>query len=289
MSLELIARKPPGLDLAIALVCGLAPLGALAQHAHLNAGAASATTGSPLLFANGATFHSASGYALFLEPVSSATYGPIFRGGADLTFTALPATLDNGGPSAAAALPGTRIRVVVESLEGPPGGTLSFWDSFDGFFEATEITFTVPVGTTQGTETFYLSENDGSPGADPYGHIHGRRWSASLPGLYTAGLRLLDVTQNGLNGGPIHAPSDLFRLQFQAGLGFSRVRREEGRLVLDFATQAGRNYTIEASDQCGPDARWTALQGPFPGTGRILSADPIEPAAARRFFRLRRD
>jgi hypothetical protein len=82
-------------------------------------------------------------------------------------------------------------------------------------FDATEITFTVPVGTTAGTNRFALSENDGTAGADPYGHIHGRMFSATVPGWYVAGFRLVDTGRNGPGGGPRHAPSDLAYFNFR--------------------------------------------------------------------------
>lgn len=66
-------------------------------------------------------------------------------------------------------------------------------------------------------QLFPLSESDGSPESDPYGHIHGRRFTATKPGVYTAWFRAFDTSVNGANGGPIHAPSEALPIRFLAG------------------------------------------------------------------------
>jgi hypothetical protein len=222
--------------------------GAFAQHSHINAGARAATEGSQLFFANGSRFEVDSGYLVHLEPTNSATYGSIYFGGSGVTFTGLPSTLDNGGPAAFAALPGSHLVMVFETVDGPPGGAFSVWDSVDGFFDATEITFTLASWTRGGTNQMALSENDGSAGVDPYGHIHGRKFSVSKPGLYTVGVRLVDTATNGTNGSPLHAPSDLAYFQFQAGHTIAGVTPSEEGVRVRFGTQTGRNYFIEASE-----------------------------------------
>ncbi len=262
---------------------------ALAQHSHINAGAKSSTAGSPLFFANGRAFEAASGYLIHLIPTQSTNYGALHFGGTDVTFTSLAAFPDNGGPNTFAALPGTHVEMILETLRGPTGGALSIWDSVDGFFDATEITFTVPVGTVAGTERMALSENDGSAGADPYGHIHGRRFSANLPGLYVAGFRLVDTSKNGPRAGPIHAPSDLAYFNFQAGVSIADVSLAADHMRVRFGTDVGRSYSVEVSDSVGPTAVWRMVSVPSPGTGRLESADiPLAPPiAAQVFFRLK--
>jgi len=53
----------------------------------------------------------------------------------------------------------------------------------------------------------YVSESDGSPGSDPYGHIHGRVYSFSKPGYYRATWQFVDTSTNGPDGGPVDLPS----------------------------------------------------------------------------------
>lgn len=262
-----------------------------AQHRHLNAGARSGTAGSELGFINGATFNSASGFLVRLNATNHPVYGPIFFGGGDLTLTSLPATIDFGGPAAGAASLGTSIAAQVVSVEGPDGGEFAFWDSFDGFFDATEITFRTSSGTTNGTKFFKLSENNGEPEADPYGHIHGRKFSVNKPGLYTVGLKLIDLAGNGIGmgsgAGPRHSASEPFLLNFQAGTTIYRLNRVEGGISVTYGTESGKSYTLESSPKLGEETSWQKVSGPHPGTGRLETIAGIPAAEASRFFRLR--
>jgi len=275
--------------LAVLLLVALHPSPALGQHFHVNAGAAAPEVGAPLTFANRPSFAEESRFVIHLRPVDSPLYGPIFYGGADLTFTALPATLDYGGPSAKAALPGTRIAAVVESVGGPPGGSFSFWDSFDGFFDATEITFTMPTGTTGGTNRFLLSENDGSPGSDPYGHIHGRKFSATVPGIYRVGLRLVDESSNGPGSGPLQAPSETTVFLFQAGLTLTVVSIQDHSATVQFGTESNRTYRIESTSTLGSAAAWKPVGDPVVGTGRLETVAGLPATERETYFRVRVD
>lgn len=259
----------------------------LAQHRHINAGAASPSPGSPLQFANGALFNADSGFLIHLNPLNHLVYGSIFFGGSDVTFTSLPATLNNGGPDPSAALPGTHVEMIFESVQGPAGGAFSCWDSFDGFFDATEITFSVPSGSTGGTNRFILSENDGSPGVDPYGHIHGRKFSVNRPGIYTVGVRLVDTGNNGPGGTPLHAASDLIFFNFVAGIVLADVRLNADNTVVRFGTDTGVNYWVESSSELGVNAAWKSVAGPISGTGRLESVTLPGAPAVRAFYRLR--
>jgi hypothetical protein len=221
--------------------------------------------------------------------VEDPVYGPIFYGGGDITFAALPATLDNGGPSLKAALPGTRIAAIVETVSGPPGGTFSFWDSFDGFFDATEITFTVRTGTTGGTNRFLLSENDGSPGSDPYGHIHGRKFSATLPGIYRVGLRLVDESSNGPGSGPLQAPSETTVFLFQAGLTLTVMSIQDNTATVQFGTESNRTYRVESTSTLGSAAAWKPVGDPVVGTGRLETVAGLPATERETYFRVRVD
>jgi hypothetical protein len=199
--------------LAVVVIVGSAST-AFAQHSHLNAGAFNAdpfgaTQADQLFFANGDDFSSESGFKLSLTLATSGTYSGFHQG--NLTFTALASTTANGGPSAYHAAPGSFIEVQLFSVAGPSGGTFGFWEA-----GAVAPTFTLESGGIGGTGMWNLSEGDGSAGSDPFGHVHGRRFTVDTPGLYTVGFRLLDTSTNGTGGGPIHTPSDLFYMNFEA-------------------------------------------------------------------------
>ncbi len=260
---------------------------AQARHVHVTAGATAPSVGSKLFFVNGGSFNAESGYLTHLQPVHSALYGDIYYGGADITFASAALTLDNGGPEPFAALPGAHLVMVFDSVVGPNGGEIAFWDSFDGFFDATEITFTVPVDSREGTNQFSLSQNDGSEGSDPYGHIHGRKFSVNLPGLYTVGFRLIDSSHNGPGGGALHSRSDLAWFNFQAGTTIAQITRLEEKVVLTFGTEAGKSYYIETSETAGIHGSWLSIDGPIEGNDRLQSIELPLPGNPATFFRLR--
>ncbi|MBL9139855.1 MAG: hypothetical protein JNK85_28550 [Verrucomicrobiales bacterium] len=200
---------------AIAILSSVTLLpSAQAQHGHLNAGALGQNQGDRLNFANGDLFAASSGYVKELPLAASGTYAGYYEGG--ITLTALPTTVANGGPTAGASAPGSFIMVGVESVNGPSGGAFGIWEE-----GATSPTFEYGVGYDVTVPSSLMSLSDaslgaGSPGADPYGHLHGRRFTATEPGDYTVGFKLFDVSANGLNGGPIHTPSETLLVTFRA-------------------------------------------------------------------------
>lgn len=206
-----------------------------AQHSHLNAGASSHDQDAPLIFVNGAELSAESGFQIALQMATEGIYTGYFQGG--LTFTSLPGTLETGGPDPDATAPGAVVAVEMLRVAGPDGGVFAFWEA-----GATEPSHELPVGAP-GVHQWLLSESDGSPGADPFGHIHGRRWTATRPGIYDVVFRLVDVSANGVGGGPLHSPSETLTLRFVAGDGEELVVLEDGNFVISAALQGGSLVT----------------------------------------------
>lgn len=263
---------------------GFAFLGAFVatgQHAHINAGVNAA---SALTFMNADRFAAESGFVVRLPAVTNG-----IRGGYHIanspTFTALPATALNGGPATGHALPGTRVVARIVEVDGPLGGEFGFWESPGDEEDAEALTFSVPVGERAGTREFPLSENSGQPGADPYGHLHGRYFSATLPGLYTVGLRLRDAAANGPGGGPLHPESAVTRFLFQAGDTISKAVQGPEGLDLIFAAASGRTYQAEYTASLESPS-WTAIGTPVTGQNRMATVTVPTPTV-RAFFRLR--
>ncbi len=196
------------------LALGLAVSGAQAQH--INAGALGTTQGSQLYFGNGASYVNTSGYTRSLNYSNSGTFAGWFNNSSP-TFTALAQTTNNGAtPSPFAAAYGSFLQLRLESVvSGPVGGTFSFFDH-----GATTPTLNLGVGSSVGSGNLFdlsdASHGAGTVGADPYGHLHGRRYAVSLPGDYLVGFRIIDSSVNGTGGGPIHTDSDLFLMTFRA-------------------------------------------------------------------------
>lgn len=185
------------------------PFASHAQHGHLNAGAIGQNQGDPLLWANGDAFIASSGYVKTLTFTNDGRFANYYEGG--ITPTALPTTSDNGGPDAQASAPGSFLQLGIVKATGPIGGSFGFWE-----VGSTTPTLSLLSGDTS-EQLFPLSEGDGSAGSDPFGHIHGRRFTTTKPGVYTAWFRAFDTSSNGTGGGPVHAPSEALPVRFLAG------------------------------------------------------------------------
>ncbi len=196
--------------LALLLLAGRT---AWAQHGHLNAGALGTQQGDALYFANGDLFAASSGYVKALPATATGNRAGYYSG--SITLTALPATVANGGPASGASALGSFIRYGIVSVAGPEGGEFGVWMS-----GATSPTFSYASGHVTGSPTLIpLSDalsGAGTPGGDPYGHLHGRNFSATAPGVYTVGFQVFDTSVNGAGGGPIHTPSEVLLVRFEA-------------------------------------------------------------------------
>lgn len=204
-------KRPSVLLLAVAgALAGPAAL----QAQHINAGALGTDQGDQLYFENGASFVNTSGYTKSLTYATSGTYVGYIQG--SITFTALARTAESGEtPSVNAAALGSFVEMGIVSVTGPVGGQFAFWDT-----GATTPTFSYASGFTVGSpaSTWDLSDpaTAGDAGEDPFGHLHGRRLTATVPGSYTVGFQLVDTSVNGTGGGPIHSASDVFYVNFTA-------------------------------------------------------------------------
>ena len=255
-----------------------------AQHIHLNAGATNTTQDAQLYFSNGNVYDTNAGYDVYLAFTNSGSFSNLYQG-AGVTFAALASTLDNGGPAFGHAADGAFLELQFVSMSGPAGGVLGVWMQDVGNPGSSYLLFTLPVGIGNGTNRIALSESDGSPGSDPYGHIHGRTFTATQPGLYTLGCRILDTSTNGTGGGPIHTPSGLYYLYFQAGPTISSWTMSSNSFGITFGTTAGKTYYVEStSNLLAPN--WMTFAGPFPGNNYLQNV-ATNSGARQLFFRLR--
>jgi uncharacterized protein (TIGR03382 family) len=122
------------------------------------------------------------------------------------TFTSL--SLDDSYPTPAPI--GAQVWMKMTILSAPTGAEFSFWES-----GAVSATSTLSEG---GGFSFTLSEpaTFGIPPEeqDPYGHIHGRAFTATTPGDYLIGFQLFDASQLGVDGGPLIESSPVYTFQF---------------------------------------------------------------------------
>jgi hypothetical protein len=255
-----------GIGLGVLLSWLLAGFQAEAQHAHINAGAYDHYAGAPLVFPNGYLWdtNSYSGvYPACIYMVKDDPNVPLYPGlyQSDVSFTSLPATIFTGGPSIYAAEFGSYVELIVRTVQGPPGGVIGFWQENDEFEATSTINrFSIPVGTLNSTNRFNLTQSpeEGGWENDPYGHVHGRRFTASKPGLYVVGVQLIDTSHAGPGGAPNHSPSETNYFYFQAGLVVRLLKKTNNTAVLRFGLQGFKDYYLETSTNLS-GTNWTTV------------------------------
>jgi hypothetical protein len=177
---------------------------------HFNAGATGTTSSDLLIWGNASVFAADSGY-FKLSLSTSGTYAGYYNAG--FTMTVLPATADNLGPVPLAPALGSFLQAKMTLVSAPVGGNFDYW-----LTGATTPSYSLGVGDS--TALIPLSDitlGAGSAGADPYGHIHGRRASATEVGDYIVSFQLFDTSVNGPDGSPIYSsPSTPFNVDFRA-------------------------------------------------------------------------
>ena len=244
------------------------------QHGHLNAGAAGTNQNERVIWANGADFIASSGYVKTLNYTNGGRFAGYYEGG--ITPTALPATLEHGGPDADASAFGSYLQFRMSCLEGPIGGAFDFWE-----MGTTSPSISLVPGQTS-TNLWRLSENDGSAGADPFGHVHGRRFTATKAGIYKVGFTAVDTSTNGAGGGVIHTPSEELPIWFQAGVSIQSVQPETSQVRVRFGAAAGFNWSVQYTSDLTNTWQSTA-----PVTGDDTFVDSIiAPLDQRGFYRL---
>lgn len=257
---------------SIGLSCSL-----YAQHAHLNVGAVGQNPGDQLFFANGAEYADSSGYVKTLLITATPRYAGYFEG--NITLTALSSTLH-----LQAAAPGSYIQFGLSNVSGPPGGAFNFWESTG---DVPAITLAPGEGSAS---LFGLSESDGSPGSDPHGHIHNRRFTATKAGIYKIGFQAFDTSANGANGGPIHPPSDWIYIYFQAGANIQSMTLTGQVSTVRYGARAGTAATLEYSTNLAQPNDWFPAAPPQGAEGdRFQTIDDPEAVTPARFYRLRID
>lgn len=252
---------------------------------HIFGGAVGTNQNAKLSFSNGQAFDATLGPFSFPQILRTNGLNTGYYRGDVLTFSALAATIPNGGPIPGHAAFGAQLAVQVVSVAGPPGGSFAFWEG-DGESDLGSITFSVPVGTTNGTESLLISQNDGEPGTDPYGHIHGRQFTTSLPGTYNIGFRVIDLSTNGAGGGPVHTPSDVLPVRFQAGLRIEAMQLFTNRVTVSFRSPPGISNRLEATTSLDA-TNWSVAAAPLRGNNALQTTTDTNAPAGNRLYRLR--
>ena len=270
----------------------------LQAHDHMPAAATSSSPGATLQydpFATDYTTNSGFVFALTAGTTDDPYLGYYYTD--DQVFIALAATLDNGGPETGHAAPGTYVQVKLLSVKGPSGASFGFWETAENGVDSTNLTWSVTVPYQNGTNLIHVSESDGSPGSDPYGHIHGRIYSVTKPGLYMATWQFVDTSTNGPGGGPVDLPSAPFSTYYQADLTIAGITKDTNGVNVIFAAPSNQpddlstppsNYTLLSSPTLGVGANWQQVGDVIVGDDTLHTVTvPMTNTSA--FFRLGMD
>jgi hypothetical protein len=270
----------------------------LLAHDHMPAAATSSAPGATLQYDPSATdYTTRSGFvfALTAGTTNDPYLGYYYTD--DQIFDALAATLDSGGPVPGHAALGTYVQVKLLSMEGPAGASFGFWEALEDGVDSTNLTWSVTVPYHNGTNLIHVSESDGSPGSDPYGHIHGRIYSVTKPGFYIATWQFVDTSTNGADGGSVDLPSVPFSTYYQAGLTIAVISIDTNGVNITFAAPSHQpddlstppaNYILQSSSAPGSSAVWQTVGGVIVGDDALHTVTlPLSGAA--QFFRLGSD
>lgn len=252
-------------------------------HDHINSGARSEAQGSALYFPNGDRYSTAQGWVCFLDK-QDVTSGWSFTDG--VTFGSLPGTVSTGGPVVGHAASGSFLELEFVSVQGPKGGRLEVWQRDEESGSATLLVQMTP-GEISAPQRMALTESDGSPGSDPYGHIHGREFWVNKPGLYVMNVRLVDTSRNGLNQEPIHAPSEILSLYLQSRATLQAELKADGQVQVTFAVRAYEAWVLEESGELGIGSLWREVHRVGGFNRSFLETWIPEPTVAARYYRLK--
>jgi len=270
----------------------------LQAHDHMPAAATTSAPGATLEydpFATDYTTGSGFVFALTAGTTNDPYLGYYYTD--EQVFIALAATLDNGGPETGHAALGTHVQVKLLSVEGPAGASFGFWETPQDGVDSTSLTWSVAVPYHDGTNLIHVSESDGSPGSDPYGHIHGRIYSVTKPGFYIATWQFVDTSTNGPGGGSVDLPSAPFSTYYQADLTIAGIRNDTNAVKVAFAAPSNQpddlstppsNYTLQGSRNLGVGANWQPVGDVIVGDD-TLHIVTVPTTNSATFFRLRQE
>ncbi len=191
---------------------------------------------------------------------------------------------------------GAYIWTEIIAVAGPPGGRFGFWERGTPI-DQEQPSVSLEANQPTGNPSMVVSGGIDAADQDPYGHIHGRAWTADRPGDYHVTFRFVDRSTTGPGGGPWHPPSAPFVFHFRAGPDFQPVveRAPEGskltwpsRMGIWEPYQTGITFTILRSSTTADDD-WTSI-GTVTGTTEETATftDP-SPPSGRAFYRLSYD
>lgn len=191
---------------------------------------------------------------------------------------------------------GSDIWMEITAVTGPAGGNFGFWET-GRTAEGDTPTMSFPANQPTGSFAFPVSEPLPwllPEEQDPYGHIHGRAWTADKPGDYVVSCRLVDRSATGPGGGPWHAPSQTHVFHYQAGPDFQpSVTLAGSGCVLTWPSQMGiwepyqSGVVFQIFRGTNPaSGNWTPIGSVTGTTAATATFTDSGPPAGKAFYRL---
>lgn len=262
------------------MLVNLTVAAAVAQdHGHLNVGA----NGTTLTWDNGADFNPETGFVRTLSFTNGGKYANFYQGNITLTAMHSRHPIDNE-LDPVAPKPGAFIVGEIVSVKGPEGGAFAFWENTS---TPGTPTVSIPAGTTNAGFQFEVSESGlgaGQADGDAYGHIHGRRFTATIPGVYTVGFRAHDTSTNGPNGGPIHTSTPIQYVQFQAGVVLRAIERSATGTIVSLGAQGGYSWQLQFTENLAAP-NWQNVGDPVAGDDAFVGIQDPATVSSHRFYR----
>jgi len=192
---------------------------------------------------------------------------------------------------------GAYLWMEIVSVTGPAGAHFGFWEeNWSASHDTPSTSFTTNQPT--GNFRFLLSEGFDDATEDPFGHIHGRSWTADQPGEYYLGMRIVDLSTTGPGGGAWHTPSQVYVYHFSAGPRFQPTGKmiagtgyvltwpsQMGHWNGDL-TQTGISFAVERTDSLS-SPNWQTIGTILGTTADTVSFTDATPPTGRGFYRLR--
>lgn len=185
---------------------------------------------------------------------------------------------------------GSWIWAEIVSVAGPAGARFGFWEE-----NSTVVTNSLATNQPTGNPRFVISEGIDDVNDDPFGHIHGRAWTADKPGEYLIGIRFVDRSTTRPGGGSWHTPSQTYLFKFIAGPNFqpTMTRNTNRSITLTWASQmgiwsgfqTGMVFTVQRSTTMA-SAHWQNI-GTVTGTiANTATFTDTSPPSGKAFYRL---
>jgi hypothetical protein len=99
---------------------------------------------------------------------------------------------------------------------------------------------------------------------------------------------LVTSSTNGTGGNPIHTPSQIIQVNFQADVNIESVEPddEEGHVHVRFGAMAGVIWQVEYSRLLGTQAEWHPAENPVIGNDYFFEVIHELPPGMLRFYRI---